>query len=72
MKLASRKEREGALSGVILRSTYLGSVVEYEVDVPGTEPLTVHITNPFEREPLSPGAEVSLSLLPEGIHFLPE
>ena len=72
VKLASRKEREGALSGVILRSTYLGSVVEYEVDVPGTEPLTVHITNPFEREPLSPGAEVSLSLLPEGIHFLPE
>ena len=61
----------GHLKGTVIRSTYLGSLMEYEVDLPGTEPLTVHIPNPFERNPLAPGAAAELTLIPEGLHFLP-
>jgi iron(III) transport system ATP-binding protein len=60
-----------ALAGTVLRATYLGSVMEYEVELPGTEPVTVHIPNPFERDPLPPGAEAEMRFLPEGLHFLP-
>ena len=60
-----------AIAGTVLRATYLGSVMEYEVELPGTEPVTVHIPNPFERDPLPPGAETELRFLPEGLHFLP-
>ncbi|HOO87992.1 MAG TPA: TOBE domain-containing protein, partial [Synergistales bacterium] len=60
-----------AIAGTVLRATYLGSVMEYEVELPGTEPVTVHIPNPFERDPLPPGAEAELRFLPEGLHFLP-
>lgn len=71
VRLSPAGSGTGHLEGTIIRSTYLGSVMEYEVDLPGTEPVTVHIPNPFERNPLAQGAGAELTLIPEGLHFLP-
>jgi iron(III) transport system ATP-binding protein len=73
VRLSSRTSSEsGNFTGKILRATYLGSLMEYEVNLPGTEPFTVHVPNPFEEEPLPPGSEAELHFLPQGLHFLPE
>ncbi|HPJ27034.1 MAG TPA: ABC transporter ATP-binding protein [Synergistaceae bacterium] len=73
VRLSSRTSSgNGNFTGKILRATYLGSLMEYEVDLPETEPITVHIPNPFEEEPLPPGSEAELYFLPQGLHFLPQ
>ncbi len=58
-----------AIAGTVLRATYLGSVMEYEVELPGTEPVTVHIPNPFERDPLPPERRRSCAFSPRGCTF---
>ena len=63
---------ESGFTGRILRATYLGSLMEYEVELPEMEPLTVHVPNPFGKKPMPRGAEAELHFLPEGLHFLPE
>jgi len=72
VRLTPRKgSGEEAFTAKILRATYLGSLMEYEVLLPKTEAITVHIPNPFEEEPLPPGSEAELHFLSRGLHFLP-
>ena len=72
VRLAPGGKEQRHLSGTVLRSTYLGSVLEYEVELPGTDPLTVHTPGLSGQETLSPGTEAEITFIPEGLHFLPE
>ncbi len=61
VRLFPRGERDG-LPGVVVRSTYLGGVFEYEAEAEGRS-LLVHEQNTGERELFAPGSEVTLHFL---------
>lgn len=60
----------GTLIGTLTRITYLGSLVEYEVLLPGDISLVAHIPAPTETLPPIPGTRVALNFLPGAVHIL--
>ncbi|HNS01326.1 MAG TPA: ABC transporter ATP-binding protein [Anaerolineae bacterium] len=63
-------EEAGQFAGVVKRSTYLGSQVEYEVDVAG-QVLIVVESDPRHVVVYPPGAQVGVNVLAEAIYVLP-
>lgn len=55
--------------GVVRRATYLGSAVDYEVEVAGQQ-ITVQETNPLRTEIFSEGETVGVALLENSVHVL--
>lgn len=60
----------GAVTGVLTRVTYLGSLVEYEVLLPGNITLTAHIPAPTEVLPPVADTPVVLEFIPGAVHIL--
>ncbi len=63
--------QHGELTGTIRRASYLGNLIDYDVEV-GGQLLTVVDTDPRQTEIHAEGAQVSLSLLADCIHILAE
>lgn len=57
--------------GTIRRTTFLGSIVEYEVAVTGLDNFIVHVANPAVSGIYSPGTRVGLHLPRVALHPLP-
>ena len=57
--------------GTLLRTTFLGSIVEYEVAVEGLQNLVVHAANPALSGIHPPGTLVGLYLPCVALHPLP-
>jgi iron(III) transport system ATP-binding protein len=57
--------------GTIQRTTFLGSIVEYEVTITGLEPIIVHAANPAVSGVYSVGTRVGLHLPHVALHPLP-
>ena len=57
------------MSGVVSKAAYLGSHMEYQVDVRGI-PDRLFVIDPSVTSPLSPGSDVSVSFAAEGIALL--
>ncbi len=55
--------------GTIRRATYLGSAVDYEVDVAG-QPLIIQDTNPTRQQIFAEGETVGINLLEGCVHVL--
>jgi iron(III) transport system ATP-binding protein len=68
VRLAPAGERAatGGFEGKVARSTYLGGILEYEVETGGVT-LLVHEQNSFERSPFAVNDAVSIRLLPGGL-----
>jgi iron(III) transport system ATP-binding protein len=62
--------REGALSGEVRESVYLGSEMFYEIAV-GDHVLTVEVPDPQEHTLFEKGQEVSLRFKEHSLHLLP-
>lgn len=56
--------------GHLVRTTFLGNLVEYELSVPAMPNLIVHCANPLEGEIFRPGMEVAVDLPPAALHPL--
>ena len=56
--------------GTVNRTTFLGTIIEYEVDVPELGLLTVHQINPVAGEIFPQGTSVGVSLREETLHVL--
>lgn len=65
-----RPKKEGALTGTILETVYLGSEMIYEVKF-GSVVLTVDLPNPMEHIGFKNGDEVSIYLKERSLHLLP-
>jgi len=63
-------EEAGQFAGVVHRSTYLGSQVEYVVEVAGQSLIVVE-SDPRHVTVYPPGAQVGVNLLVEAIYVLP-
>jgi len=61
---------EAHFQGTIVRTTFLGSVVEYEVAVEGLEDLIVHVANPVLQGVHAPQTPVGLHLPAAALHPL--
>lgn len=61
---------EGHFPCDIARTTFLGNLVEYEVECPNLGTLTVHQVNPMTGELFHPGESIKVSLRPETLHIL--
>jgi ABC-type Fe3+/spermidine/putrescine transport system ATPase subunit len=62
---------EGAFGGVVRRATYLGDVVDYEVEV-GGQLLTAAESDPRRITTIHPeGSQVNIDLLADCLHILP-
>jgi iron(III) transport system ATP-binding protein len=61
---------KGELSGTVRRASYLGNLVDYDIDV-GGQLLTVVDTHPGQTNIYSEGETVGLNLLSDCIHILP-
>lgn len=57
-------------TGRLARTTFLGSLVEYEVAVEGLPNLVVHSPNPLEGNILSSGSNVNVAFHPSALHPL--
>ncbi|GHS96200.1 Fe(3+) ions import ATP-binding protein FbpC [Synergistales bacterium] len=66
VKLALSGEQTDGFWGRVTRSTYLGGILEYEVETKDAA-LLVHEQNSFERPPFAVGDAVSIKLLPSGL-----
>ena len=58
------------VDGHIVRRSFLGSVVEYEIEVPGHPRLLAEASNPFASGMLNPGDEVTVYFSPKVAHLL--
>jgi len=63
---------EHNLIGKILRTTFLGNIVEYELEIRGEENLIVHTVNPVTRKIFSPHETVGISFNEGAVHLLEE
>ncbi len=61
---------EGHFPCKVMRTTFLGNLVEYEVECPNLGTLTVHQVNPMTGELFHPGESIQVSLRPETLHIL--
>jgi iron(III) transport system ATP-binding protein len=57
-------------AGTVRRSTFLGSVVEYEVSLEGLSPLLVQAPNPLEGMIHTAGSNVAVDFAPGALHVL--
>jgi len=57
-------------TGTVRRSTFLGSIVEYEVSIEGLSPLLAQATNPLEGMIHSAGSTVAVDFAPGALHIL--
>ena len=62
---------EAHVQGAILRTTFLGSLVEYEVAIEGLGNLIVHVANPILHGVHDPQSTVGLHLPTAALHPLP-
>lgn len=62
--------QEQPLSGKITRTTFLGNIVEYELEITGDTNLIVHTVNPVSGMIFSPGATVGVSFIEDALHLL--
>ena len=53
------------VDGRLVRRTFLGSVVEYEIEVPGHPRILAEMANPFATGILDPGDEVTVYFSPQ-------
>lgn len=60
-----------AQHGKVKASTYLGSLVQYEVEVAGREKVKVNVVNPLKRAIFSEGERASLTFLAEDLVPIP-
>jgi iron(III) transport system ATP-binding protein len=60
---------EGALKGTVRRAAYLGSVIDYDIEVAG-QLLAVAIYDPRRKALRSTGEEVGLSVIGEAVYLL--
>lgn len=67
---ATGQTPEGSITGTLIRTTFLGNLVEYEVTVDGLPNLIAHSPNPLEGDILRPGSKVNLALPPSALHPL--
>ena len=58
------------VDGRLVRRTFLGSVVEYEIEVPGHPRILAEMANPFATGILDPGDEVTVYFSPQVAHLL--
>ncbi|MCC6311660.1 MAG: ABC transporter ATP-binding protein, partial [Trueperaceae bacterium] len=72
MNLARAAEQDeraaGSLSGVVKRTTFLGTIARYLVEVEGLPDLQVDVASPAETGLLAPGTHVALA--PGALHAL--
>ncbi|PIE55389.1 MAG: polyamine ABC transporter ATP-binding protein [Dethiosulfovibrio peptidovorans] len=61
---------EGQFPGKVVRTTFLGNLLEYEVDCPDLGILVVHQVNPLTGVLLEPGSSIGVSLRSETLHLL--
>ncbi|EFC90775.1 ABC transporter related protein [Dethiosulfovibrio peptidovorans DSM 11002] len=61
---------EGHFPCEVVRTTFLGNLVEYEVECPDLKTLTVHQVNPITGELFRPGESIRVSLRPDTLHLL--
>ncbi len=64
------KAQHGTLTGVVRRASYLGNLVDYDIEV-GSELLTAVDTDPRQMTIYKEGETVGVGLLEECIHILP-
>jgi len=62
---------ENRMEGIIKTSAYLGSLVQYEVEVIGGKRLKVNLVNPRKKALLKEGEKVSLTFSPEDVVAIP-
>jgi iron(III) transport system ATP-binding protein len=65
-----RVDSAGQFSGVVRRASYLGNMIDYDVEV-GGQLITAVETDPRRTTIYAEGSEVRVSLLDECIHVLP-
>ncbi|OUN01657.1 MAG: hypothetical protein BAA04_00210 [Firmicutes bacterium ZCTH02-B6] len=58
------------VDGRLVRRSFLGAVVEYEIEVPGHPRLLAEMSNPFAWGLLEPGSEVTVYFSPRVAHLL--
>lgn len=58
------------VDGRLVRRTFLGPVVEYEIEVPGHPRIVAEMSNPFVMGVLNPGEEVTVYFSPKVAHLL--
>lgn len=58
------------VDGRLVRRSFLGAVVEYEIEVPGHPRLLAEMANPFAYGLLNPGDEVTVYFAPRVAHLL--
>ncbi len=68
-ELQARNEAPPLWQGTVRRATYLGSSVDYEVDVAG-QPLIIQDTNPTRPQIFTEGEAVGITLLEGCVHVL--
>jgi ABC-type Fe3+/spermidine/putrescine transport system ATPase subunit len=61
----------GGLKGTVRRAAYLGSVIDYDVEV-GGEIIGVVVYDPRRKELHREGEEVGLSIIGEAAYLLPK
>jgi len=59
------------IEGIVKTSAYLGSLVQYEVEVSGGKRVKVNMVNPRKKALLKEGEQVSLTFAPEDVVFIP-
>jgi iron(III) transport system ATP-binding protein len=62
---------DGGLSGIVRRASYLGNMIDYDVEVSG-QLLTAVETDPRRTTIFPEGATVGVNLLADCIHILPK
>ena len=60
----------GLFRGKIIKMVYLGPTVEYDIEIPGRDPIYAVTHNPIEEGFFSVGDEVSVDFSPAAVHLL--
>lgn len=70
LELCNEGADGAALAGRVARNTFLGSIIEYEIELDGGNAITIHTPTPRERVKAELGERVGLRYLSEEIHLL--
>ncbi|MGA2465990.1 MAG: ABC transporter ATP-binding protein [Thermodesulfobacteriota bacterium] len=62
---------ENRMEGIVRTSAYLGSLVQYEVEISGGKKVKVNLVNPRKKTLMKEGERVSLTFSPEDIVPIP-
>ena len=65
-------EAEAPFSGVIDRATYLGPIVEYDIDMKEGTIISVVDYNPMRKKIHQEGEKIGVKLSPEHLYILPK